>query len=479
MTPRNNGKTPRRSLRRLALLGLSLLLAGCAQLDPNAGIRQVQATVSARNSESVIWQRDAQSRAEAARLTATLLQQPIGVDAAVHLALLNNASLQAAFAELGKTEAEAVQSSLLHNPFLQIGVQTPRSPGSNALDFAVSWDVLGLFTLPFRQEAAEQTKSAARLQAAMRALELAAHTRAAWYGYLTALETVDLLQDMKEASALVSEIARRLNAAGNQAGLARANAEAADLSSRFALEDATALTQTAHTRLSGLLGLTDTTSTHFPDSLPRLPESDPAAPGREELETQHLELSLLKAELARAQKLASSANRTAWSDGMELGWDWSRETSGEWKDGPSFGIGLPLFDTGSAQRAIAGFEVERLQAALADRRNSLLREVRLAESKMQQSRARVEALRDTLLPLLSDAEDTALLEYNAMHRSAAELLELKQRELDAVRQLVQSLGDYWQARTALEALRLGVSLSLPDTGPVTNIGMTTQAVGGH
>jgi hypothetical protein len=230
MTPEINQR-----IARLAALGLIVGLAGCAHFDPAAGMRQVQSTVAARSGQDVIWQRDAGSRAEATQLTASLLQKPIGVDDAARLALLNNAGLQAAFAELGVAEAEAVQSSLLHNPFLQIAMQAPRDPGRNALDFSLSWDVLGLFTLPLRQEAAEQAKSAARLQAAMRVLELAANTRAAWYGYLTELETVDLLQDIKEASGLISEISRRLDAAGNQAGLARANAEAADLARRPAI----------------------------------------------------------------------------------------------------------------------------------------------------------------------------------------------------------------------------------------------------
>lgn len=474
-------------MKHIIAFALAVGLAGCAQFDPDTGMRQVQTTVAARSGQNVAWQRDAQSRADAMQLTANLLQKPIGVDDAARLALLNNANLQADFAELGVAEAEAVQSSLLRNPFLQIGVQTPRGPGSNALDLGISWDVLGLFTLPLRQDAAEQAKNIARLQAAKRALALAANTRAAWYSYLNELETVDLQQDMHEANDLIAEIARRLDAAGNQAGLTRANAEAAALASRFALEDSKARTQIAHSRLLGLLGLTDkivaTSPPIFPDSLPRLPEADPTAPSRDELETQHLDIALLKAELARAEKLAASARRSTWTDSLELGWNWSRESSqtsgGEWKDGPSLGIGLPLFDTGAAHRTAAGFEVERLRAALTARRDSLQREARLAEHRMQQARARVETLRDKLLPLLSNAEDVALLEYNAMQRSTAQLLELKQRELEAIRQLVQGLGDYWQARTALEALRLGVNLNLPASGPAANPGAPARTDGGH
>ncbi|OYY93457.1 MAG: hypothetical protein B7Y41_11890 [Hydrogenophilales bacterium 28-61-23] len=460
----------------LALLGIAVGLSGCAQLDPAAGMRQVQTTVSERAGQNVLWQRDAHSRAEAERLSENLLQKPIGADDAARLALLNNASLQASFSELGIAEANAVQSNLLNNPFLHASVQTPRGAGRNALDFALSWDVLGLFTLPLRQDAAAHAKNIARLRAAARALELAASARSAWYGYLTARESADWLREMSEASDLIAEIARRLEAAGNQAGLARANAETANLDSRYSLADAQARTEALHSRLLGLIGLPNLPdrAPGFPDSLPRLPDIDPAAPGDDELENKHLDLARLKAELARAEKLVAGARRGTWTDSLELGWDWSRESDGAWKDGPGIGIGLPLFDTGMARRAAAGFEVARLQAALAARRDSLKREAKRAESEMKRARSRVEHLRDTLLPLLSAARDTALLEYNAMHRSAAQLLELKQRELAAIRQLVQNLGNYWQARNALEALHLGVSLNSLDTSRATN----TDGTGG-
>jgi outer membrane protein TolC len=446
----------------LTLLGFAVWLAGCAQLDPDAGMHQVQTTVSSRAGQTVLWQRDAKSRSEAARLTEQLLRQPIDVDDAARLALLNNANLQASFAELGIAEANAVQSSLLRNPFLHASVQTPRGQGTNALDFALSWDLLGLFTLPLRQDAAEHAKNVARLKAAMRTLELAASARSTWYSYLTARETADWLQELTEASDLIAEIARRIEAAGNQGGLVRANTEAANLESRYILEDAKARTEAALSQLLGLMGLSQVPS--FPDTLPRLPDIDPAAPSRDELEAKHLDIALLKAELARAEKQIAGADRTAWTDGLELGWDWSRETDGAWQDGPSIGIRLPLFDTGVERRAAVGFEVERLQAALVARREGLQREAKLVESDMKRARSRVEHLRDTLLPLLSEAQDTALLEYNAMHRSAAQLLDLKRRELAAIQQLVQGLGAYWQARTAVEALHLGVSLRSLDAG---------------
>lgn len=441
------------------ILSFSLLLGGCAPFDPNAGLRQVQDTVAERGGQQVLWQRHDAQRQEAADLTRQLLNRPLNADAAVRLALLNNPELQARFAELGIAEAQAVASSLLRNPFLHAAVHTPRDEGRKALDFSVSWDVLGLFSLPLRQAAAADARQGARLQAAAQTLRLAAETRSAWYADIAARESAERLRDMQESSDLIAEIAKRLDAAGNQAGLARADAQAASMQSRYALEDAEAQVEATQARLLGLLGVERMPS--LPERIPRLPQRDPAMPSRDELEERHLDLALLKSQLAQAEQRAGSSRRDTWTDGLEMEWSWSRESDGAWQDGPGIGIGIPLFDTGAAARAAAGFEVERLQAALASRRNGLMRESKLAEAAMRRARARVEHLRENLLPLLSEAQDTALLEYNAMHRSVAQLLDLKRREQDAVRQLVQGLGEYWQARTVLEALHLGVSIAPP------------------
>ena len=55
---------------------------------------------------------------------AELLAQPLSMDDAVQLALLNNRGLQAAFFELGIGEADLVQAGRLPNPGFSFGRQT-------------------------------------------------------------------------------------------------------------------------------------------------------------------------------------------------------------------------------------------------------------------------------------------------------------------------------------------------------------------
>lgn len=457
--------------RILALL-LAALLAGCAHLDPEAARLQVEQSVQQRIPAAPAWPADAAARA------AEILKHPLDADAAVQLALLQHPDVAAARAELGQAEAEAVAAGLLKNPFLHLARIKSRTSGEATLDIGLSWDVLGLLSLTPRRQAADHGRELARLDAAARLLDIAARARAAWHAHLAARELVEWREEQAEAAHLMAEIARRLEAAGNQAGLARADAEAARIEARHALEDARAAGESSRLRLFAQLGLSPDTKPRFPERLPRLPGQDPTAPDAARLEAGHLELARLRAQRMRAEQLAAGVRATAWSSGLEIGWDWEREHDGEWKDGPALGIGLPLFDTGAARRAAAGFEVARLQARLDARRQSLLHQAAQAEHAMRQARARVESLREDLLPLLSDAQDRALLEYNAMHKSAAQLLDLKRRELDVLGRLVQGLDAYWQARAALEALHLGVSLELPEAARPAPAAMASND-GGH
>ena len=65
----------------------------------------------------------------AAQRVAQLLVEPLGMDEAVQVALLNNRGLQAAYAELGITEADVVQAGRLPNPGFCFGRLTRGDEG--------------------------------------------------------------------------------------------------------------------------------------------------------------------------------------------------------------------------------------------------------------------------------------------------------------------------------------------------------------
>jgi hypothetical protein len=97
----------RRGYRWSVALG-ALSLAGCAAFSRDGGFSDVADTAQTRLGKEVRWLRTPEERAKAQAQVAALMQRPLSVDEAVQIALLNNPALQAAFQELGISEAELV-----------------------------------------------------------------------------------------------------------------------------------------------------------------------------------------------------------------------------------------------------------------------------------------------------------------------------------------------------------------------------------
>jgi hypothetical protein len=62
---------------------------------------------------------------------AALLAKPLSVESAVDIAMLNNRSLRAAYAELGIAEADLVQAGRIANPIFSFG----RLKGAHGVEF--------------------------------------------------------------------------------------------------------------------------------------------------------------------------------------------------------------------------------------------------------------------------------------------------------------------------------------------------------
>src|SRR6266853_4625255 len=93
-----------------------LMVSGCATLSPDGGFRAVQDIVKDRGGRDAQWARtDADGQAIQATVR-QILMHPLSVDDAVHIALINNRSLQSTYAELGIAETDLVQASWPRNP---------------------------------------------------------------------------------------------------------------------------------------------------------------------------------------------------------------------------------------------------------------------------------------------------------------------------------------------------------------------------
>lgn len=108
--------SPAGSLRFILGIGAVLLLSGCASVSPQQAFQPVQGDVATLSGQRVVWNQGTADDQKAEAEVRHLLQAPLGVNAAVQIALLNSPDLQATFEEIGISQADLVQAGLLKNP---------------------------------------------------------------------------------------------------------------------------------------------------------------------------------------------------------------------------------------------------------------------------------------------------------------------------------------------------------------------------
>ena len=77
-------------------------------------------------------------------------------------------------------------------------------------------------------------------------------------------------------------------------------------------------------------------------------------------------------------------------------------------------------------------------------------QVRAAYTRMSAARSRAEYYHRTVLPLHAEILKHSQLQYNAMQLGVFQLLMAKQAQIDAGREYIEALREYWIARLELE-----------------------------
>ena len=98
-------------VRLAVLIAAAASLGACRTFSPDGGMEMVAAVAGTGLNKDVVQIRSAEDAAAVRARVTKLLHRPLGADAAVQIALLNNLGLQAAYNRLGIAEALAVKAS--------------------------------------------------------------------------------------------------------------------------------------------------------------------------------------------------------------------------------------------------------------------------------------------------------------------------------------------------------------------------------
>ncbi len=434
-----------------AIAAISLLPAGCATVPPQPGFHSLANTVSRRTGRRIIWDDNAKADRQIRVAIAGLLSHNLSPDAAVQIALLKNPALQADYERLGISEANLVQAGLLRNPVFSFDLRFPARP-YHGWDASIDQTFLDLLFLNVRKGIARAKFAARKAEVAANVLNLAASVKTAFYKVQSDEQLLHLDKKIRMAAHDGLRFARHLRQAGNIAQLPYDEQLALYQQSRLTYANAEAQMLEDREVLTALMGLWGAHAAwRIQPHLPPVPGTDPRLTGLESLAIrQSLAIRAARSRLLAAVRTLKMAGAAGVLSGATVGLNYVRDPDVASTLGPAISIPLPLFNQG--QPAIARARAE----FLADCRNidaiavNLRAAVRRRWVSLIAARHAAVFYRRILLPLRKRIFKETQLAYNGMYAGPYPLLLARQREIRAMRKAVQTAGDYWIARAALE-----------------------------
>jgi len=443
-----------KAVTRLASLSVSLgLLGGCATVDPGPAFVDVQKEVQARTGQRTEWARDATGQTPIQQAVKQLLQDELTVDDAVGVALLNNASLQATFEEVGLSQADLAQASRIENPTFSGFTRFGGDPSGVNYELSLVQNVFDILVQPLRKNVAAAALEQTKLRVANEVLSLAAEVKEASFTLQARQQLVARLRLVMDVTETAASFARKQRQAGTIDDLALENQLALHRQSKVEVALAEAEVRSDRERLNRLLGLWGAdTAWRMASELPALPEQEIPQEGLESLAVarrQDLQAARWGVDLV-GRALALKRNTRFFPVGIDFGINTEKEIDGGRVTGPELSLQLPIFDTGKASIARLEAEHRRAQRQLEALAVHARSEVRETRDQMLASRDRATYYGQVLLPQRVRILDLTIRRYNAMFKGAYDLLLAKQAHVEAERAHVEAQRDYWISRARLE-----------------------------
>jgi len=444
-----------RALRLAAATAAVVALAGCASFSADGGFTSVQQAAKDRLGQEVRWARTEEDRQQIEQRVAELLAQPLSMDAAVQLALLNNRGLQADFFELGIGEADLVQAGRLPNPGFSFGRLTRGDEVE--LERGLHLNLARLLAMPMMQEVESRRFARAQGIAALNVLSLAADTRRAWVAAVAAEESVRYTQQVMQAAQASAELARRMAAVGNFNKLQQAREQSFYADAALNLARAEQLQRATRERLTRLTGLWGSqTGFRLPARLPDLPAAPDELPDVERTAIEQ-RLDVQGARLAVAQTASNLGltRTTRFINVLELGLQYNSSNEAPTQKGWEIGFEIPLFDWGTARVAKAESIYMQAVNRAAETAVNARSEVREAYGAYRSAWDIAKHQRDEIVPLRQRIAEENLLRYNGMLIGVFELLADARSQIASVNAAIDALRDFWIAQADLDMALVG------------------------
>jgi len=460
----------------LVLLAV-LVLGGCATFSQDGGFALAEKTARDRLNKDAQWVRSESQGEEIEKRVAELLARPLSADDAVQVALLNNKGLQAAFFELGISEADLVQAGRVPNPGFTFG--RLRRGDEIELERGLHFNLARLLAMPLIREVESRRFERTQREATMQLLSLAADTRKAYFSAVAADETVRYMRQVQQSAEAGAELARRLAQAGNWNRLNQAREQSFYADAALNLARALRAQTVARERLTRLMGIWGArTAFKLPERLPDMPASARDLPDVEQTAMQQrLDVQAAKLDVEQTAKNLGLTRTTRFINVLEMGLVHNSSNEAPTQRGWEIGFELPLFDWGTARvqkaEAIYMQAVNRAAETAVNARS----EVRQAYLGYRNSYDVARHYRNEIVPLKKRISEENVLRYNGMLIGVFELLADARSQIAGVNGYIEALRDFWLAESDLDMVLITKVEMTGGTAPATSAG--AAPAGGH
>lgn len=438
-------------MKRLGLL--TLLLIGCV-VPKAAEFPDVKQLLESRGLPRVHWNQGGDADRQVEERIVELLKRPLTLASATEIGLLNNPKLQATYERLGVAQADLVQAGLLRNPSLSLGLGLPLPGTTVAYEFEASLvqDFLDLFMIPLRKRFARIEFDSVKLEVADAVIEHAADVRKQFYTVQAQQQIVAMRRIVSSTAQAAVELRQRQFEAGNVAEVdlvVEKNAYAEAKLQLYRAEVQLRVDRETFDRELGLWGGRVSWTIDAP--LADLPSDEWPLEHVESFAMQHrLDLQAARTRLTSFVSAIKLTN-AGMIGGLEAGVSAHQDPdSGSRLLGPSLRLELPIFDQRQGTRAKLRAQLRAAQHSLDAMAIRVRTEVRTLRDRLAGSREIVEFFKQTALPLREREIAVTQLQYNAMQVGLFSLLTAKERQINAYREYIESVRDYWMARADLE-----------------------------
>jgi cobalt-zinc-cadmium efflux system outer membrane protein len=471
--------------RCLVTLGPALALVmtvACVRVEPRPDFDQARDLIRESTGRAQVF--DSEVPVPTEEELEALLADGLSLDEAQRLALINNRELLAEFQEIGVAHTDWVQSRLLSNPSLDVLLRFPLEGGRGLLEAGLGVELLELWRIPARADAARRGLEATVLRIARRAGEELADARRAYFAAVAAEELERVAREHVELVARSFEAVRALHEAGAADALDESLARGPLLSARLALQVARIEAADARRALAKELSIERPVELLLlTDPLPEPPalECEPEALVLR-ARAARLDLRAFEAALVGLEAQVRLEERRAFGD-VAAGVSLERPAdSGDELVGPALDLTLPLFDQNQAQVARAGFKLEQMVRLREAAVVFVAQDVRSGADRLNTASRNLAFYRAEVLPQAELSLALASESHAAGRTSLLTLLEVQRQLLEARRgQVVLRL----EAAAALAELERAVGAPLPGTaenpsapaGPAVH--GRAQAAGAH